>query len=249
MHSLKQVLKQEKTRIKSNLVTQSNCLIEASYELGLPEKRVILCLLSKVDPRKPLPTVFNLDANEYAHFTGAELNHAYEELKKGVKGLQKTPITIYDKNADDGTDISWMDYVSYLKKKEARIEAKFGETVRPYISLLAKQFTSIPIDSIAKFRSFYAIRLFELLMQYKIKKGRTITVEQYRKILNITSQQYPRFNDFKRRVIEPSVKEINAKSYYHVTWAPIKKGRTITSLQFTFQEQKQVDMFKDMQAH
>ncbi|WP_241085981.1 replication initiation protein [Candidatus Vondammii sp. HM_W22] len=67
-------------------VTQSNHLVEASYRLELIEKRVVLCLLSKVDPRKPLGKKLHLDANEYAELTGTPIKNAYRDLKEGFWG-------------------------------------------------------------------------------------------------------------------------------------------------------------------
>ena len=227
------------TQLPTRLVTQSNHLVEASYRLELVEKRVVLCLLSKVDPRKPLPKKLHLDANEYAELTGTNIKTAYRDLKEGALGLVGQVIRTSDVDRKKGRHQAWMDYVDYFDR-EGRIEANFSESVKPYITLLAKRFTTIGIAHVAKFRSFYAIRVYELLMQYQSIGHRRLSIEEFRDILQIGKGQYGRFTELRRRVIEPAIAEINEKGDYAVGWEKITEGKKTVGLAFEFTEKQQM---------
>lgn len=220
-------------------VTQSNHLVEASYRLELIEKRVVLCLLSKIDPRKPLPKKLHLDANEYAAFTGTNEKTAYRDLKAGALGLVGQVIRTSDIEKKKGRHQAWMDYVEYYDR-EGRIEANFSESIKPYITMLAARFTTMPIDEVARFKSFYAIRIFELLVQYEKFAKRQFEIDELREILQIGAKQYEKFADFRKRVIEPAIEEINEKSIYLVEWDKVTQGRKVTGVTFDFREKQQL---------
>ncbi|MFW9338860.1 replication initiation protein, partial [Glaesserella parasuis] len=61
---------------------------------------------------------------------------------------------------------------------------------------------------------------------------REITIEDLKKWLQV-EDKYPRFNNFKQWVLEPSIKEINDKSDLLVDVEQIKRGRSIFALKFT----------------
>ncbi len=55
---------------------------------------------------------------------------------------------------------------------------------------------------------------------------------------------YERYAELNRRVIKPSVKEINDKSDIHLTFLPIKMGRKIVGVQFKVVENPKNDQLK-----
>ncbi len=233
------------TGSRQNSVTQSNHLVEASYRLELVEKRVVLCLLSKVDPRKPIPKKMTLDVNEYIEMTGSDVKTAYRDLKAGALGLVGQVIRTSDLSLKSGRHQNWMDYVDYFDD-EGRIEASFSQSIKPYIGMLAKQFTTIGIEHVAKFRSFYSIRLYELLMQYKTIGHRRLPLDELKDILQIGSSQYAVFNDLRKRVIDVAVREINERSDYIVTWSKLKTGRRVTGILFTITLDNQMELGLDI---
>jgi plasmid replication initiation protein len=101
--------------------------------------------------------------------------------------------------------------------------------------MLHQQFTSYELKQISQLSTAYAIRFYELLVQF-IKTGeRYISLEKLRALLEL-NDQYPRFFDLKKRIIQPSITEINIKTNLRVEWDAVKKGRMITGLMFIFEE-------------
>jgi plasmid replication initiation protein len=114
----------------------------------------------------------------------------------------------------------------------------------PYLSQLTTHFTRYALSDVARMSSAHAIRLYELLIQWQRAREREIPLAWLQERLGVRGQ-YPRFADFRRRVIEPAAKQINSLSPLEVTWQPIKTGRKVTALQFEFKRKgkaKQVSL-------
>lgn len=229
-------------KVKGLVVIQSNHLIEASYRMDVVAKRLMLCLLAKIDTRKPIPKKIHLDVNEYVNITRADQKIAYRDMKRGAEQLLGTIIKTYDHEARVGEMCVLADYLRYFDE-EGRIECTFSRWIEPYIHYLAKNFTRLQLTKVMKFRSFYTIRIYELLMQFQTTRERYISLDKLREILQLGEKQYPRFADLRRRVIDVAIREINEKSEYEVNWNKVRTGRRITGLMFVFEERKQQRLF------
>jgi plasmid replication initiation protein len=225
--------------------TQSNQLIEASYKMSVPAKRVMLMLLSQIHPHQNnITDKIRIEAADYGERTGTDIGNSYREIKKGCRELMKTIVitkNISAKTTSECVVVSWMEY----HDNQGWLDARFTEWIKPYIQHLNRiGYTTIAVDEALKFRRFYTIRLYELMMQFRKSGERYITLDDLRRTFQIEKGKYTRFIDLKRRVIEPSIKEIQLKADWIIDWDPIKTRRTVTSLSFIFEKQKQRDLFR-----
>jgi len=210
--------------------------------MSVPAKRVMLMLLSQIHPgQRDITGKIRIEASDYAQRTGTDLKNAYKDIKTGCLELMKTIITTKKgKSTQLCVVVSWMEY----HKDEGWLDATFTQWIAPYIQHLTQiGYTTIAVDEALKFRRFYTIRLFELMMQFQKTGERYITVIDLRKAFQIEEGKYPLFGEFRRWVIEPSVKEIEQKTEWAISWEPIKTGRKITSLCFLFETQTQPKLF------
>jgi plasmid replication initiation protein len=217
------------------LVTKSNHLVEAGYKLSLNEQRLILAAITQLDGRKPFPkdNAFVITAAEFSAAFNIPINQAYETLDDAASRLYERDIKTFDKNAKTRDRFRWVDCVKYWDG-EAKVTLSFSNSIRPYLTLLHQQFTTYELKQVSQLRTAYSIRFYELLVQF-IKTGeRYITLEKLREILEIKNQ-YPRFYDLKKYIIEPSVTNINISTNLTVEWDAIKNGRTIVGLLFVFE--------------
>jgi len=107
----------------------------------------------------------------------------------------------------------------------------------PYLAELKEQFTGYALADVIRMTSTYAIRLFELLIQYSAVGQREIAVEDLRRWFRL-EDTYPLMSELRRRVIEPAVSQINEHGPLTVKWTPRKSGRTVTHFVFTFAPKK-----------
>ena len=220
--------------ITNAVVTKSNYLIEASYRLSLNEQRLILLAISQLDGRKPFPksNEFTITATSFSETFDIPMKQAYETLEDASSRLYERDIKTYDRTAKTRERFRWVDRVKYWDG-EAKVTLSFSPWIVPYLTMLYHKFTSYELKQVSRLNTAYAIRFYELLVQF-IKTGeRYITLEKFRDLVELKSQ-YTRFFDLKKRIIEPSMVEINTKTNLRVEWDVMKKGKTITGLIFVF---------------
>jgi len=107
------------------------------------------------------------------------------------------------------------------------------------VTKLHRQFTSYQLKRVAGLRSAHSIRIFEMLQQFSDTGFLKISLDDFKERLEL-GEQYQRFYDIKRRIIEPTIKELRTKSSLIIKYETTKKGRTVTGLVFTFQDDDQL---------
>ncbi len=220
------------------IVTKANALIEASYNLTLNEQRIILACAAKLDGRKPMPrdAVFMLSVEEFIDLFGSDPKNAYAEMEEAATKLYERDI-----RRVDGTTrkrLRWV-YMAEYKKGEGKVRLGFSPEIAPYLTMLHKRFTSYKLEEVASLRSTYAIRLFEMLVQFSETGLFVISVVDFKQRLGL-DEKYDRFSNLKARVIDPAVKDLVAKTSLDIVWQGIKKGKTVDRLEFRFSEKHQL---------
>jgi len=141
--------------------------------------------------------------------------------------------------SDSKLEIHASDYASRFDvTKEAAYNAL---NVVPLITRLEKHFTSYQLKQVAQLTSKYAIRLYELLIAWReIGKTPQISLTEFREKLGLEVSEYQKMVNFKSRVLEPAIQQINYYTDINVKYEQYKTGRSITGLSFSF-KQKKVD--------
>jgi plasmid replication initiation protein len=222
-------------------VTQANKLIEASYHLTLAEKRVLLALLAQVhshpdasaiDPYTPL----TVTAGGIADMVGIPTKKAYELLADAVERLAERWVIINNPDPEDPdlerTRTRWVTAIDY-RSGRGEIRTYFAPKIIPYITQLSSEFTRYRLQYVASMTSVYAIRLYELLIQWQGAGEREVEVDWLKDKFQIAGK-YPRMYDFKKFVLQPAIDQINEHSNLWVRWGQRKVGRQVVALQFQF---------------
>ncbi len=223
---------------KALTITKDNKMIEAGYRLTLSEQRLILACIGQVDSRKSLTAdqSFQFSATEFSDLFGISEDRSYSELQKTVQRLFDRYVIIRNPDPEhptlEYTKTRWVSALDYIPS-QGLVRLYFAPKIIPYLSELKKNFTSYKLDAIAQMTSIYAIRLYELLVQWKCTGKREIDLAWLRKQFQI-EDKYPAIKDLKKRVLEPAIQEINDHSDLWVTWTQRKTGRKVTHLHFQF---------------
>lgn len=224
-------------------VYKSNKVVEAAYKLSLNEQKIILICIAKHDSNKPLSAddKFTVTASEFAELTQTDINHVYGVLIEVADNLFNRYVVIEHPNPDrpelKKIKTRWISSIGYLSDL-ATLELSFAVDMLPYLSELKNQFTKYELQNIGGMTSKYGIRLYELLSQYRGIGRREVFIDWLRSHFEI-EDNYPVISDFKKRVIDSAVTDINKNSDLNVH-APIyqKSGRKVTSVVFDFKEKQ-----------
>jgi len=231
-------------------VTMSNALTRAGQGLTLSEKRLVMLAVSKLNSMKimrageVLPSV-KITAAEYAAEFGVDPNTAYEALQEAAKNLFERKLTFFEPAHKRGgkplkpirTDMRWVGRCQY-HEGEGWVQLAWWPELVPCLVGIERQFTSYQLQQASALRSIYSWRLLELLSRFKKTGTAEYTIEDFKASMDAP----PSLSDFgqvKRRIIDPAVKELQEKDGWLIDWEPIKAGRKVKAVRFTFKRNPQ----------
>ena len=230
----------------SDLVVKDNALIEASYRLSLTEQRLILCgIVEARENQRGLSgdTFATVTAKRFVElFPDSSLDSAYHMLKDACDSLMRRQVTLG--GIDEATGNPCIDKVQWVSRaryvpRSALIRLRFSEEMAPLITRLEKEFTFYRLEFVSKLSSVHAVRIYELLLQYREIGERSFDLADLKRILGLDSSEYggrSGVSDFKKRVVDVAVKQINEHTDIRVDYQNIKDGRSVVGLVFTIKQ-------------
>ena len=229
--------------MKKDLVVKTNRLNQAFQVLSLAEFHIVqLAIVDARDTGTGLTTdmPLRIDALRYADVFGTTRQNAYMRMKEAEETLFNRRFSFFD---EDGKLVKsrWISQVKYLDN-EGAIEIVFTPAVVQGISRIngvKEFFTQYLLSQTAQLKSVYSSRLYELLIQWRsTEKTPIINLEDFRAQLGIEENQYKLMSDFKKRVLDLAINDINEKTDIKATYQQHKKGRSISGFSFTFKQKK-----------
>ena len=228
------------------LIVKDNALINASYNLDLVEQRLILLAIMEaresgkgINANDPL----TVHAESYINQFNVHRNTAYQALKDACKDLFARQFSYQEQRPKGVANITsrWVSQIAYIDNT-ASVELIFSPAIIPLITRLEKHFTSYEMKQISYLSTGYAVRLYEILIAWR-STGKTPVIEliDFRKQIGVLDTEYNRMHDFKKRVLDPSIKQIKEHTDITVEVEQHKKGRSITGFSFRLQQKKSVN--------
>lgn len=229
-----------------NKIYQSNLLIGARKNFDLFGMKIFLLSLQGLNPHFSIQDkIFDQKFKELL-IPSAKLKEVF-----GNNWYLHQIKTTCNKLFDSTIEVDQPNGVIELRHLFRRLEyvpseglyVWFDDVLRPYVLDLldTRGFTQVDAPSLLKLSSTYAIRLLEVMLQYrnfekfKIRREiiRTLKVSELRFMLNVPEGTYQgRLNNFKKFVLENPIREINERTNYRMSLQPIKSGRQVVAFEF-----------------
>ena len=225
------------------LIVKDNALINASYNLDLVEQRLILLAIMEaresgkgINANDPL----TVHAESYINQFNVHRNTAYQALKDACKDLFARQFSYQEQRPKGVANITsrGVSQIAYIDNT-ASVELIFSPAIIPLITRLEKHFTSYEMKQISYLSTGYAVRLYEILIAWR-STGKTPVIEliDFRKQIGVLDTEYNRMHDFKKRVLDPSIKQIKEHTDITVEVEQHKTGRSITGFSFKLKQKK-----------
>lgn len=233
-----------------NIVAQSNSVLGAKYELTETEQKIILLAVAQIDSVKDDEFgTYTLTIPELEKKIGSQIKQA--QLKETCRKLMQR--VVYIENGDgDWTMFHWISRAKYFNG-ENRIEFKISDEMKPYLLQLKGNFTKIELEQALKFNSKYAVRFYQFCMQMQNQrvKSKAFNLAELYEILQLPKTLTTSFARFTKKVLDPSIDEINTKSdiklAYEITGKFRKKITEIT-LNWDYKTRLQANTAKATEA-
>lgn len=229
----------EKRKSLSQIVVKDNRLIQnARFNLTATQQRFLAYVISKIKPTDKEFQEYEIRVDDFCSLCGIDKTWFYSEFINLVEDFDSKSFWI--ENEKEVYKFRWFDDTTYQKGK-GKIKVTLSKRLREYLINLTKEFTQYELYNIMALKSKYAIRLFELFKSYAYQKQRDFDTEELKEILYATS--YKNFADFKKRVLEPAIKEINDYTELKVSYEPLTKGKKVVQIRFTIERKELVESY------
>jgi plasmid replication initiation protein len=220
---------------KEYYTVMANDIIKGKQEMSLQEARIIRLLITQVVKEDKDLKTYTCRIKDLADFLGIHSENLYRDIRGICKQLLKRTVDIGTGNPKDPWEsFQWIQLAKY--DNNGNITLMLSEQIKKYVIDLNCWFTQYPLGSILSMQSFYAIRLYELLKCYdgisRYEKEYYEFSLKYLREFFCCEDKFIRISDFKRKVIDIAIKEINDKTDIWIDVEYVKLGRAINSIKF-----------------
>lgn len=216
--TLEQHKEEQLEKDRHAIITKANVMIQKTrYSLSLQEQKIVLFAMSKIQPTDTFLTEYAFSIKEFCAICGITATN-YDDIKQTLLRLKRKAfwLTIDDRGTESCVD--WFSTIR-INKRSGIVRMKFHEDLHPFLLELRKNFTSFSIYPTLVMKSRYSIRLYELLKSYSNLPEWVFDLDILKRKLDAN---YIKFFDFRRRVLEISVAEINQYTELDISYQPIK---------------------------
>ena len=214
--------------------------IHSSNKLSLVQRKIANALLFNAYDELLAKEEHQINVRTLCNLIGYDSND-YKTIKKALINLLSTVI---EWNLVDG---SRLDSEGIWNASSIIADASIDGALCTYsYSNKMKKFLYSPelygrLNMVvqAKFQSTYGLALYENCIRYQnIDQTPWFDISQFRKLMGVEEGKYLIFRDFKRRVLDKAIEEVNKYSTLLVTTKVQKQNRQVTAIQFQIQHNK-----------
>ena len=240
-------------KARERLVVKDNRLIQdvrrRKYELTVLEQKILGFIISLIKPPKNAAEEpqyrYSFDVRLFCKVCGIDYDNGknYSNVKEALQRLSDNSFWI--REGDDEVLLRWID-TARVTKKSRKVSIRFSDEIAPYLFDLQKRFTQYELYQTLALKGSYSIALYELWKCNSFKEKIIISINDIKIYLDI-SDKYKDYRDFKKRVIEPSVAEVNKFTDLNVQWEPHRSGRSFNAIVFRIQRKERWEGFQAYQ--
>jgi len=227
---------------------ENNLIFNSKYQLTAKEQKVILFLISRIDPvrQKDFESrTVSLKSLEKVLMDGNKNGSFYSEIRKLTSRIIKKGISFLTDVEVSGEylsgHINWFQSIIPMRndKGEAAIKFKFSEDLKPFL-LQLKEYAQIDYIEVLPLNSGFSIRLFQIFRAHRNRMAKhqnkskiKYELNELKNLLGIEGK-YASYSNFRKRVLIPVEKEINEHTSIRMKYIPKKTGYSVTDIEFEF---------------
>jgi plasmid replication initiation protein len=226
--------------IKENyLVEKRNVLNEIrANNMTVQELRFFSIYLAKINSRDV--------STRKVRFKVDEFRRVMDFGKMNIAQLRKTMDSLLGKIVEVPLESSG--FMRFQLFKEAvftkdndgkwYIEVDAHDKALPLMFEFKELYFTYELWNALRLKSTNQFRMYEILKQYEHVGERTITLERLKEYIGMAPNEYPRYNNFKTRVLDACQEALAANTDIKFTYEPaqkVGKGGKVKSLKFTIE--------------
>jgi plasmid replication initiation protein len=227
-------------------VLQYNAISRAAKNLSATAHKLTAMAMSLLPPDlSSLTSVFTF--GDFCKALGyGDGGEQYRIFTLAVEECMQCVITIETDPNKRGKK-SWKKFtwfnVSRFNAETGIATMTFSAELAEFLLDLKRVYAKLNLRDIGKLQSKYALRYYELMMSYSFLKGKDgnstdcwyfeRSLQELRFILEIPENVYQMTSNFRRKVVEDPIKELNAAGIgFEIKSEKIKDGRNLSGIRF-----------------
>lgn len=223
--------------LESNrILMKNNMLVKARYSLSLIENRVFLSMLYKLQKKSDGVLTCSISHSEFKDIIKFKQKNTVKGVLEVLEDLRKKPIYFKEEKKNKKGNlwgaygfINGYEYDDELGIFNIEASEKIHNLLKEYLKM---GYTPVNVQIWLSLNNSYAQRFYDLLRLWSGTKD-TINykLDEIKELLML-EDKYSKYNDFKRRVILPAIKELNETGYFEIDIKENKVGRKVDSIDF-----------------
>lgn len=221
----------EKSR-EYKVVKHNDLIQKARYNLTVNQQKLIAYVISLIKPTDKDLMRYELSVVDFCDLCGIDKEHFYTEFKEIMLDLDKKSFLV--ETEEKIFNFRWFSEFEYIKGK-GKVIVQLNSNLKRYLLDLYGHYTQYELYNILAIKGKYAIRFYELFQSYfmtKAEKATEKTIELIKLKKLLLAESYKDYKNFRVRVLEPSIFEINTYTDLTVDYEPLRTGKNITDIKF-----------------
>ncbi|MDR1943270.1 MAG: replication initiation protein [Synergistaceae bacterium] len=221
---------------KNQVVKRNDLNSLRPRDMTLQELRFFSIYLSRINPLDVSTRRVSFPLGEFCEVM--ELDRIkVDRVKAATDGLLRKLVHL---PAERGGYVSFQLFKECEVSRDAdggwRVSIDAHDKALPLMFEFRERFFSYPLWNVLRLRSKHHFRMYEILKQYESAGERTVGLDELKDLLGVGPEKYPRYGDFRDRVLEPSRKALDELSDISFSYEPsVRRGAGGKVLQLRFE--------------
>lgn len=208
----------------------------------LPKTAQILLsfALKHMDLDKNKELRYVIKTNDMQSYLSDNSKKRHDQIIQAIKSLRESTI-ILNKDQDECKIVGWLEWARIEKDQ---VTIKFHKALRIHLKKIKEYYLRMGVNDISSFRSKYTFKIYELILQNAGKRELVVSLPKFKFHLQ---HSYDSVYNLAKRLLTPSIDEINRATPLNVSWEYIKtkQGFHTATTHIRFKIMKDIDVVRE----
>lgn len=225
-----------KNNSENKILMKHNDLVKGKYDTSINSNRVFTYLLYSFQRNTASGQLeLEIKRSELAELVNGNSDKTIQGIRNILSSLKKKELFLIEERADgskdyvEGSFINDRIYNDLADTFTITASKRIHDLLHRY---LKDGYTPINLEIWLSLKNRYAQRFYDLLRVWTgSKEVINYKVDYLREIL-LLEKKYKQYSDFRKRVLEPAINELNSTGFFEISYNENRVGRTVQSIDF-----------------
>lgn len=226
--------------MEEGILNKHSLAVHSSAELSLLERKITNALLFNAFNNSETAEEYKIRVSNLLNLIGIKTRN-YTQIYLAIRNIATTLIEwgILKTDSFKG-DLTGITFLEMYRICNGLITYRLPKELKNLL-YNPNQYAKIRMSSVAAMSSSYGVALYENCASYS-GWGDTgwININHFRKLMGV-AEKYPIYRDFKRRVVQSAVSDVNKNSEFSLELLEKKEGRNTAKIKFLIHAKKKVE--------